>query len=255
MKRSFLIAAMAMLIAVTPAKVCAQETEVTDVTEAEPTEVQEESSSSMEEENEAPAEDEVVSEATPAEDETEPEPVMEDAPARECPSVVEIGEVDYDTDKGEVVSVSTSPSMQETAPTSEIKWEIETMEAIVIDDMVSVTEDEAVTPLVLPVKGAKRIGYDRPLTRSVQTGDKENAALLTLIMGLLAFSMIFLNTYNIVYTRAKEYFVRTIARSRSDRERFGFHRTFRLLRHIVPEPALQGIRIPYREKRIGYCRV
>lgn len=255
MKKSFLIAAMAMLIAVTPAKVCAQETEVTDVTEDEPSEVQVETSSSMEEENEAPVEDEVVSEATPAEDETEPEPVMEDAPERECPSVVEIGEVDYDTDKGEVVSVSASPSMQVTAPTSKIEWEIETMEAIVIDDMVTVTEDEPVRPHVLPVKGTKRIGYDRPLTRSVQTGDKENAALLTLIMGLLAVSMIFLNTYNFYYTRAKEYFIHAIARSRSNRERFGFHQTFRLLRHIVAEPALLGIRIPYREQRIGYCRV
>lgn len=255
MKRSILIAAMAMLIAVTPAKVYAQETEVTEVTKAEPTEVQEESSSSMEEENEAPVEDEVVSEAAPAEDETEPEPVMEDAPERECPSVVEIGDVDYDTDKEEVVNISTSPSMQVTAPTSKIKWEIETIEAIVIDDVVMVTEDEVVTPSVLQVKGVKRIGYNRPLTRSVQTGDKENAALLTLIMGVLAFSMFFLNTYNFALSRAKEYFVRAIVRSRFNREEFGFHQTFRLLGHIVAEPAPQGFRFPYREQRIGYCRV
>lgn len=287
MKKSMLIVAMAAIMAVTPVKqVCAQEVEVAEATASESTELREESSSSINEENEvpeesetsaeaeetetcssdemtcpheaeAPTEEEMASPATPAEDGSESEPIMEDPPERECPSVVEIGEVDYDTDKDEVVNVSASPSEQVTEPASKIKREKKTIESTVKDEIVLDTKDETIMPRVLQARrptGTKRLGYDRPLTRSVQTGDKENAAMMVIIIGVLVFSMIFFNALNYYLSTAKEYFVGAIVRSNGKVNRYGFRLAYSFSGHDV-DSAVQEFRIRNSGQRLAYCRV
>lgn len=148
--------------------------------------------------------------------------IMEDAPVRDCASRVEIGSVDYDSDKGEVICISSvykegpvvDPTTEQTVIAMETVHSVKgkgmkdmtEIPAVVLNNIEEVAE--VTNPVVftgnteIPQEEVHQFSFEHvqePI-RCVQTGDKDNALAIVLIIAVVVFLFILFNIFVSVHT-------------------------------------------------------